>query len=73
MMHGVPIISYGWPEYHWVTLKAQTIPMINSAVRDLSWHSEKDTEMFIHWYINRYLCKDVKSVKRRIQDILWMS
>ncbi len=73
MMHGVPIISYGYPEYHWVTLKAQTIPMINSAVRDLSWHSKKDTEMFIHWYINRYLCKDVESVKRRIQDILWMS
>ncbi len=71
MMHKVPIISYGWPEYHWVTEKIQTLPHLKSAVEDLSWYHEKDNEMFIHWYIKRYLCTDVESTKRRIQDILW--
>ena len=71
MMHKVPIISYGWPEYHWITEKIQTLPHLKSAVRDISWYSEKENEMFLHWYINRYLCKDVESTKQRIQDILW--
>ena len=72
MMHKVPIISYGFPEYHWITKKIQTLPQLKSDVRDLGWYSEKENEMFLHWYINRYLCKDVESVKSRIQNILWM-
>jgi len=72
MMHKVPIISYGFPEYHWITEKIQTLPHLKTAVRDISWYSEKENEMFLHWYINRYLCKDVESTKQRIQNILWM-
>ena len=65
MMHGVPIISYGWPEYHWVTQKLQSLTQLNELVSDLSWHYKSDTEQFIHWYINRYLCHDLKSTQRR--------
>ena len=72
MMHNVPIISYGFPEYHWVTEKIQTLPHLKSAIRDISWYSHKENEMFIHWYINRYLCTDVETTKLRIQNILWM-
>ncbi len=72
MMHKVPIISYGYPEYHWITEKIQTLPQLKSAVRDLSWYSEKENEMFLHWYINRYLCTNVETTKQRIQNILWM-
>ena len=72
MMHNVPIISYGYPEYHWVTEKIQTLPHLNSAIRDTSWYNQKENEMFIHWYINRYLCNDVETTKLRIQNILWM-
>ena len=72
MMHKVPIISYGFPEYHWITEKIQTLPQLKSAVRDLSWYSEKENEMFLHWYINRYLCTNVETTKQRIQNILWM-
>ncbi len=72
MMHKVPIIFYGFPEYHWITEKIQTLPHLKTAVRDISWYSEKENEMFLHWYINRYLCKDVESTKQRIQNILWM-
>ena len=72
MMHIVPIISYGYPEYHWVTEKIQTLPHLKSAIRDTSWYNQKENEMFIHWYINRYLCTDVETAKLRIQNILWM-
>ncbi len=70
MMHGVPIISYGWPEYHWVTQKLQSLTQLNELVSDLSWHYKSDTEQFIHWYINRYLCHDLKSTQRRLSEII---
>lgn len=70
MMHEVPIISYGWPEYHWVTQKLQTLPQLNDLLK-LDWYSRTEQEMFLHWYINRYLCKDVESTTHRLSNILW--
>ena len=71
LMHEVPVISYGWPEYHWATLKAQTIPQINSATTDLDWYQPVYAKQFIEWYINHYLCTDINSTVRRLKEILW--
>ena len=70
MMHSVPTISYGWPEYHWVTQKLQTLSQLNELLK-LDWYSPTEQEMFLHWYINRYLCKDVESTTHRLSNILW--
>ena len=70
MMHSVPTISYGWPEYHWVTQKLQTLSQLNDLLK-LDWYSPTEQEMFLHWYINRYLCKDVESTTHRLSNILW--
>ncbi len=70
LMHEVPIISYGWPEYHWVTEKLQVLPQLPRLVDDLSWYQRDYANNFISWYIHEYLCYDVNSTKRRLKEIL---
>ncbi len=70
LMHEVPLISYGWPEYHWATARLQTLPQLESLVSDLSWHNPVYSRMFIEWYINHYLCSDINSTIRRLKEIL---
>ena len=70
LMHQVPIISYGWPEYHWVTKQLQVLPNLPRLVKDLTWHNGEEADQFIYWYIHDYLCCDVESTKRRLKEIL---
>jgi len=70
LMHEVPIISYGWPEYHWVTAKAQTLPHIKSLISDLRWHEKRRAKQFIYWYINDYLCTDIDSTVNRLKELI---
>jgi len=70
LMHQVPIISYGWPEYHWATKKLQSLTQLEDLVNDLSWHKLAYANRFIEWYINKYLCHDVKSTQRRLLEII---
>jgi len=70
LMHEVPVISYGWPEYHWATQKLQTLPQLKELVRDLSWYRPVYADSFIEWYINHYLCSDISSTVRRLKQII---
>lgn len=70
LMHGVPVISYGWPEYHWVTKNLQTLTQLDIIVNDLSWHDRDNSDRFINWYINKYLCHDVDSTAIRLKEII---
>lgn len=70
LMHEVPIISHGWPEYHWATQKLQTLPQLENLVNDLSWYRPVYAKQFIEWYINHYLCHDIKTTERRLKEIL---
>ena len=70
LMHEVPLISYGWPEYHWATARLQTLPQLEYLVSDLSWHQPIRAKMFCEWYINHYLCTDINSTIRRLKEIL---
>ncbi len=70
LMHEVPVITYGWPEYHWVTKKLQTLPQLNNVAYDLSWHEKTRAKQFIYWYIFDYLCTDIDSTVRRLKELL---
>lgn len=70
LMHEVPVISHGWPEYHWVTAKVQTLPHMESLLRDLSWHEKRRAKQFIYWYINDYLCTDIDSTVNRLKELI---
>ena len=71
LMHEVPIISYGWPEYHWATEKLQSLTQLKDLVSDLSWHKPIYSNQFIEWYINHYLCSDINSTVKRLKQLLW--
>ena len=70
LMHEVPLISYGWPEYHWATAKLQTLPQLEYLVRSLEWYNPTYAKDFIEWYINHYLCSDINSTIKRLKDII---
>lgn len=69
LMHNVPIISYGWPEYHWATHKLQSLTELKGLVNNLDWYDRLYAKDFINWYINSYLCNDVNSTIRRLKDL----
>ncbi len=69
LMHNVPIISYGWPEYHWATHKLQSLTELKGLVNNLDWYNRLYAKDFINWYINSYLCSDVHSTKERLKEL----
>ena len=70
LMHEVPVISYGWPEYHWVTQKLQSLTQLKELVDDISWHKKDSARKFIYWYIHDYLCSDYESTKKRLHELI---
>ena len=70
LIHQVPVISYGWPEYHWATKKLQSLTELPDLIKHLDWYDKDYADNFISWYIHEYLCDDVESTKKRINGIL---
>ena len=69
LMHNVPVISYGWPEYHWATYKLKSLTQLRELVNNLDWYDELYAKDFIQWYINSYLCCDKHSTMRRLTEL----
>jgi len=66
----VPIISYGYPEYHWVTKDLRHIVMLNSYIDDMSWYNEELAKSFIAWYCEKFMCYDKPSTIRRLKQLI---
>jgi hypothetical protein len=69
LMHKVPIISYGYPEYHWVTFDMRHLTQVIPATHDLSWYDEQKAMQWLTWYCTQYQCHDVESTVRRFQEL----
>ena len=70
LIHQVPIISYGFPEYHWVTKQLQSLTQLEDLVTDLSWHDPLLASKFTSWYIDWYLCSDINSTVQRLRELI---
>lgn len=70
-MHDVPMISYGYPEYHWITKDLRHLSQLKSYVRDLSWFDIERSRSFIAWYCQQYQCYDYESTLKRIKELLF--
>ena len=70
MMHNVPIISYGYPEYHWATYKLQSLTELKAVINNIGWYDEDYANSFIKWYIDYYLCHDVRTTMRRLENVI---
>lgn len=70
-IHDVPMISYGYPEYHWITKDLRHLSQLKSYVRDLSWFDLEKSRSFIAWYCQQYQCYDYESTLKRIKELLF--
>ena len=70
MMHNVPIISYGYPDYHWITKDLRILTELKGYIKDLSWYNADQSQQFLIWYIYDYLCNDIPSTYNRLGEIL---
>jgi hypothetical protein len=70
IMHDVPIISYGAPEYRWITKDLRCLTNLNLYIDNLDWFDRNKSRSWITWYCKNYQCYDLKSTKNRIQEIL---
>ena len=70
LMHKVPIISYGLPEYHWVTKDLRHMAMLPSFVDDLSWYDEERANQWLAWYCTKYQCYNYPSTLNRMSELL---
>ena len=70
MMHNVPIISYGYPDYHWITKDLRILTELKGYIKDLAWYNADQSQQFLIWYIYDYLCNDIPSTYNRLGEIL---
>lgn len=70
MLYDIPMITFGCPEYRWVTKELRHLVNLNKYKNDLSWFSKELNRKFLVWYIRDYLCYDIESTKKRLKEIL---
>ena len=69
MMHDKPIISFCFPEYHWVTYDLRKTCDLGNAIQ-LNWFNKDAQRRFLYWYMEKYCFYDYNSAKRRVDDLL---
>lgn len=70
LMYDVPIISYGYPEYHWITYDMRHISQLRTAIENKSWYDKTKSRKWFTWYCSKYLCYDHDSTVRRLSELL---
>lgn len=71
MMYDIPIITFGCPEYRWISKELRHIINLNIYKNDLSWFDKELSRKFLVWYIRDWLCYDVESTKKRLKEVLF--
>jgi len=69
-LHEVPIISYGFPEYHWETKDLRHLDLLPECVSDLSWWNKQRAREWAAWYCTKYQCYDYPSTLARIKELI---
>jgi len=69
MMHGKPIICWGWPEYHWTSFALRLLPQLPLALK-LDWFNRTEQDRYLCWYMDHYCIKDEASTDHRVEELL---
>jgi len=69
MLHKKPIISWGFPEYHWATYDLRHLCDLPRALT-LDWFDADEVAKFICWYAEHYCIYDYNSAVRRVGELL---
>ena len=69
IMHNVPVISYGNPEYKWATKPLEHLCFLEDYIKDKSWYSTQKSYSWLYYYLKEYLCSDLNSTIKRLKYI----
>jgi len=69
IMHNVPVISYGNPEYKWATKPLEHLCFLEDYIKDKSWYSTQKSYSWLYYYLKEYLCSDLNSTIKRVKYI----
>lgn len=69
-LYDVPMITYGFPEYHWITFDLRHLQQLPKAVEDLSWFDVKLSRAWITWFCTEYQCYNYTSTLNRLKKLL---
>tara|TARA_Y100000385_G_scaffold291245_1_gene368092 strand:- start:90 stop:1127 length:1038 start_codon:yes stop_codon:yes gene_type:complete len=69
IMHNIPVISYGNPEYKWATKPLEHLCFLEDYIKDLSWYSTQRSYSWLYYYLKEYLCSNLDSTIRRLNHI----
>ena len=70
LLYEVPLISYGYPEYHWVTKDLRHLNTLQEYIEDLSWWDQDLSKKWVAWYCESYLCYNAESTRARLKSLL---
>ena len=71
IMHNIPVISYGNPEYKWATKPLEHLCFLEDYIKDLSWYSTQKSYSWLYYYLKEYLCSDLDSTTERLTNIFY--
>lgn len=69
MMHHKPMVTWGFPEYHWITYDLRHLSDLNQAIK-LDWFDSDKADKFLYWYTEKYCFYDQKTSNRRVKELL---
>ena len=69
MMHHKPIITWGFPEYHWTTYDLRHLASLIQAIK-LDWFDAKKQDQFLYWYMERYTFYNQETANNRVKELL---
>ena len=70
MMHHKPIVSFCFPEYHWITYDLRKICDIYNSIKVENWFNEELSDKFLYWYMQDYCLYDETSAANRVNQLL---
>ena len=71
LLYDVPLISYGYPEYHWITYKLDHLMRLNHALSTVeTWWSQNLSRAWVTWYCTKYACSNYETTLNRLRELL---
>ena len=70
MMYRKPIISFAFPEYHWVTYDLRKICDVHNALKVGNWFNSNLSDRYLYWYMREYCFYDEESAYCRVKSLL---
>jgi hypothetical protein len=69
MMHHKPMITWGRPEYHWITGNLFHLANLQRLI-NLDWFNKDLSDKFLYWYMEKYCFYNQETANFRVKELL---